>query len=234
MRKFFVIILLMAPVAGMAQAKAKKVKKPKFKDFNQTLSYAIGLNVAENFQMQGFELDPAMMAEGMKAYLANQKNAVFTDTQLDSIFNVYNQKATEYSNMKTAQEKLANEEAGKAFLAENGQREGVTTTSSGLQYEVITLGTGAKPTSASKVTVHYKGTLLDGTTFDSSYDRGEPATFPLNGVIAGWTEGLQYMPAGSKYKFYIPANLAYGDRGAGQNIKPGMTLVFEVELISIE
>lgn len=120
------------------------------------------------------------------------------------------------------------------FLQENANMEGVQTTASGLQYKVITEGSGAKPTASSTVTVHYKGTLVDGTQFDSSYDRGEPTTFPLNGVIAGWTEGLQLMPVGSKYMFYIPPELGYGARGISGVIPPNAVLIFEVELLGIE
>ncbi len=120
-----------------------------------------------------------------------------------------------------------------AFLAENKKKEGVIETASGLQYKVVTMGTGAKPSATDRVKVHYHGTLLDGTVFDSSVERGEPITFGLNQVIAGWTEGVQLMPIGSKFIFYIPSNLAYGDRAAG-SIKPGSTLIFEVELLDIE
>ena len=120
------------------------------------------------------------------------------------------------------------------FQLKNGKRPEVTTTASGLQYEILTEGNDVKPVDADKVTVHYTGTLLDGTVFDSSVERGEPASFPLNGVIKGWTEGLQYMGIGAKYKFYIPSDLAYGPRGAGGQIGPNATLIFEVELISIE
>ena len=123
---------------------------------------------------------------------------------------------------------------GAAFLAENKKKEGVVETASGLQYKVVKMGTGAKPTATDKVKVHYHGTLLDGTVFDSSVERGQPITFPLNQVIAGWTEGVQLMPVGSKFIFYIPSNLAYGDRAAGDKIKPGSTLIFEVELLDIE
>ena len=125
-------------------------------------------------------------------------------------------------------------EAGEKFLAENAKKEGVKTTASGLQYEVITEGKGEHPTKDDKVTVHYKGTLLDGTEFDSSYSRNQPITFPLGNVIAGWTEGVQLMTPGSKYRFWIPPNLAYGERGAGAKIGPNETLVFEVELLSFE
>ncbi|MNR36347.1 FKBP-type 22 kDa peptidyl-prolyl cis-trans isomerase [compost metagenome] len=122
---------------------------------------------------------------------------------------------------------------GQEFLEQNGKRAGVQTTASGLQYEVLTAGTGVKPVATDSVLVHYKGTLLNGKQFDSSYDRGEPISFPLNAVIAGWTEGVQLMPAGSKYKFYIPYNLAYGARGAGADIPPYSTLIFEVELLKV-
>jgi FKBP-type peptidyl-prolyl cis-trans isomerase len=125
-------------------------------------------------------------------------------------------------------------DAGKAFLEANGKKEGVTTTASGLQYKVIKAGTGAKPKATDTVNVHYKGTFLDGKTFDSSYDRGQPISFPLNGVIAGWTEGVQLMPVGSTYEFYIPSNLAYGERGAGGAIPPNATLIFVVELLGIK
>ena len=125
-------------------------------------------------------------------------------------------------------------DAGKAFLEANGKKEGVTTTASGLQYKVIQPGTGPQPSATDTVNVHYKGTFLDGKTFDSSYDRGQPISFPLNGVIAGWTEGVQLMPVGATYEFYIPSNLAYGERGAGGVIPPNSTLIFVVELLEIK
>ncbi|MCK5191830.1 MAG: FKBP-type peptidyl-prolyl cis-trans isomerase [Methylococcales bacterium] len=124
-----------------------------------------------------------------------------------------------------------NKAAGEAFLAENAKKEGITTTASGLQYEVLTQGEGPSPTATTSVTVHYKGTTLDGKEFDSSYSRNAPATFPLNRVIAGWTEGLQLMNVGAKYRFFIPSDLAHGKRGAGKDIGPNSTLIFEVELL---
>lgn len=127
-----------------------------------------------------------------------------------------------------------NKAAGIAFLAENAKKTGVVTTASGLQYEVLTEGSGASPSATDSVTVHYRGTTIDGTEFDSSYSRGAPATFPLNRVIAGWTEGVQLMKEGAKYRFYIPSDLAYGPRGAGQAIGPNSTLIFDIELIKVQ
>ncbi|WP_051906784.1 FKBP-type peptidyl-prolyl cis-trans isomerase [Methylomarinum vadi] len=127
-----------------------------------------------------------------------------------------------------------NKAAGEAFLAENGKKDNIVTTDSGLQYEVIEQGNGASPSATDNVTVHYKGTTIDGKVFDSSYDRGAPATFPLNRVIAGWTEGLQLMKEGAKYRFFIPAQLAYGERGAGRVIGPNSALIFDVELIKVQ
>ncbi len=135
------------------------------------------------------------------------------------------------ANAKSAEE---NKKAGAAFLAENAKKEGVVTTASGLQYKILKQGDGAKPSAADNVTVHYEGKTLDGKVFDSSYKRGTPATFPLNRVIAGWTEGVQLMQEGSKYRFYIPSDLAYGPRGAGSDIGPNETLIFDVELIAIQ
>ncbi len=139
----------------------------------------------------------------------------------DKLFNMKNEKAA------------ANLKAGEDFLAANREKEGVTSLPSGLQYEVITQGAGPKPTASNKVTCHYHGTLIDGTVFDSSVKRGQPATFPLNAVIKGWTEGLQLMPTGSKWRFFIPSNLGYGDRQVSAQIGPNSTLVFEVELLGI-
>lgn len=136
-------------------------------------------------------------------------------------------------SMANATTPAENKAAGEKFLAENGQVAGVVTTASGLQYQVFTEGAGASPKATDNVTVHYKGTTIDGKEFDSSYSRGEPATFPLNRVIAGWTEGVQLMKEGAKYRFFIPSNLAYGERGAGRDIGPNAALIFDVELIKI-
>jgi len=192
-----------------------------------SVSYSLGLNVAKTVKLQG--LDEINMDALMKAindvYL--DKDPMLSDMDAGQCLNSYMQKAQlEKSN--------ASKEAGEAFLAQNKTKEGIITTESGLQYEVITEGTGDKPGLQDKVTTHYHGTLIDGTVFDSSVNRGDPVSFPVNGVIPGWTEALQLMSVGSKWKLYVPSELAYGQRGAGGAIGPNETLIFEVELISIE
>lgn len=191
-----------------------------------TVSYSIGVILAENIKSQGLtEFDVDVVAQGMKEHLAG--NAQMSMDDAAEVFGKAMQDA------KQGQFK-ANKEAGEKFLAENGKRDGVTTTESGLQYEIIKPGNGPKPSASDKVNVHYHGTLITGQVFDSSVERGEPISFPLSGVIKGWTEGLQYMPVGAKYKLFIPYDLAYGEREAGPTIKPFSALVFEVELLGIE
>ena len=197
------------------------------KNENDSVSYSLGVNIANNIKSQGVDsLNAEAIAKAIKDVYGDGETMISTEectTIINNYFQALQAKKTESSNAE-----------GSAFLAENGKRPEVTTTASGLQYEILTEGNDVKPVDADKVTVHYTGTLLDGTVFDSSVERGEPASFPLNGVIKGWTEGLQYMGIGAKYKFYIPSDLAYGPRGAGGQIGPNATLIFEVELISIE
>lgn len=190
-------------------------------------SYSLGVLMANNLKRDGFsELNVDAMAQGVADVLEGNELEIDAQTAQG-----------EWQNFIQAQLAKAGEgtaEAGRAFLEENKKREEVTVTESGLQYEILKEGTGPKPGPTSKVKTHYHGTLIDGTVFDSSVDRGEPITFPVNGVIKGWTEALQLMPVGSKWKLYIPSDLAYGARGAGNSIGPNATLIFEVELISIE
>ena len=193
-----------------------------------SVSYSLGVNIANNIKSQGFEdINPAAMAKAIEDVYTEGSETMISPEEAGNFLNSY------FQSMQAKKTAEANKE-GAAFLEKNGARPEVTTTASGLQYEVLTEGNGPKPTAEDKVTVHYHGTLTNGEVFDSSVDRGEPATFPLNGVIKGWTEGLQYMGVGSKYKFVIPSDLAYGERGAGGKIGPNATLVFEVELLSIE
>lgn len=191
-----------------------------------SVSYSLGVSVANNLKSSGFE-------EIQSAALSTAFNDVFSENDVkisDEDANVIIQQY--FTEMSERKSQLAINE-GQAFLQENGQKEGVVTTNSGLQYQVIVEGQGASPEPTDKVTVHYHGTLIDGTVFDSSVERGEPATFPVNGVIPGWVEALQLMNVGSKYKLFIPSDLAYGERGAGGAIGPNATLIFEVELLSI-
>ena len=191
------------------------------------ISYAIGLSMGQNLMGSGVtSLEYADLAAGIKDVLEkNQPQISYQEAQqvLGKFFSELEQ--------KIAGEAKA---AGEAFLAENAKREGVKVTESGLQYEVLEATIGQKPKATDKVRVHYEGTLIDGTVFDSSYKRGESITFGLNQVIKGWTEGLQLMPIGSKYKLYLPYQLAYGERGAGANIPPYAALIFTVELLGIE
>ena len=191
------------------------------------VSYALGLSLGQNMASSGvktIEFDD--LVAGMKAIMNKEKPAIsFEEAQ-----EVLNKFFKELEAQVAGQAK----EEGEAFLAENAKREGVIVTGSGLQYEVLTAAEGKKPKATDKVKVHYEGTLIDGTVFDSSYRRGEAISFGLNQVIAGWTEGVQLMSVGAKYKFFIPYNLAYGERGAGAQIPPYAALIFTVELLGIE
>ena len=189
-----------------------------------SLSYAIGINIGQSLQSQGLNPDPKIIGNAI-ADLLNAKNLVIDPNECGMFIQSYMQKAMN----KIADENLA---AGQAFLEKNKTREGVVTLPSGLQYEIIKAGDGPKPLGTDKVQVHYHGTLIDGTVFDSSVERGTPATFGVNQVIKGWIEGLQLMPTGSKWKLFIPADLAYGPRGQGK-IGPNSTLIFDVELLAI-
>ena len=190
------------------------------------VSYALGLSIGQNFRASGFdEINFEDFLSGVRD-VYNQSEPAMSYDEAKTIINEYFQ---EVQKKAVAQ----NKEAGEEFLRINAHKAGVTTLPSGLQYEVIKMGDGPKPQLTDSVECHYHGTLINGQVFDSSMDRGETATFPLQGVIKGWTEILQLMPVGSKWKVTIPSNLAYGDRGAGQMIQPGSTLIFIIELIAI-
>jgi FKBP-type peptidyl-prolyl cis-trans isomerase len=188
----------------------------------EKVSAFIGISVGRNIQRNGIdELNVEAFSQAVKDTL-EKKKAKFSDAELEAAME-------EYQKWKTSKVDSDNTK----FLAENAKREGVKTTASGLQYEILKNAEGKKPAATDSVTVHYRGTLVNGTEFDSSYKRNEPTSFPLSGVIPGWTEGLQLMPVGSKFKFVIPSKLGYGERGAGGDIPPNATLIFEVELLSI-
>lgn len=202
------------------------------KNNRDSASYALGVRIAQNLKEQNFDkLDPALIQKGINDVF-NNKAIAMPDGLLDKCIGTYQQKASYKKD--SAKAAIAKAE-GHKFLAENAKRKGVVTTKSGLQYEIIRAGTDTvKPTINDKVKCHYHGTLINGTVFDSSVDRGEPISFPVGGVIAGWTEALQLMTVGSKWKLYIPSELAYGDRATGDKIAPGSTLIFEVEILAIE
>lgn len=192
----------------------------------EKVSYALGLSLGNNLLGSGVTaLDYAKLAKGIQDVM-EQKEPEISYQEAQGTIN-------EFFQALQAKVSEAAQQEGKAFLAENGQRSEVVTTASGLQYEVITAGTGAIPAASDSVKVHYHGSLIDGTVFDSSVNRGEPATFGVTQVISGWVEALQLMPVGSKWKLYIPSDLAYGAQGAGQSIAPHTTLIFEVELLDI-
>ena len=214
--------------AAKAKAAPFTLKTPKDK-----ASYAMGMNIGTGLRKQSIDIDPAILARGLKDAFANGKT-LLTEDEVRTILTQLQ------ADMRKKQQELAqvaaenNKKQGLAFLEANKAKEGVVTLPSGLQYKVLQEGTGPKPAATDSVVCNYRGTLLDNTEFDSSYKRGQPVTFPVTGVIKGWTEALQLMPVGSKWQLFIPSELAYGERGAGGQIGPNATLIFEVELVSIQ
>jgi FKBP-type peptidyl-prolyl cis-trans isomerase FklB len=195
-------------------------------------SYAIGLNVGKSLHRDDIDVDPKIVLQGLKDAMADGK-VLLTDDQIKTVMTDLQNQVRQKQEEKRQAMAESNKKDGAAFLAANATKPGVVTLPSGLQYKVLTAGTGAKPTATDSVVCNYRGTLLDNTEFDSSYKRGQPATFPVTGVIKGWTEALQLMPVGSKWQLFIPADLAYGERAQGPG-GPNATLVFEVELLSIQ
>lgn len=243
MNKMLKVSAVAAALFAVTACNEKKVEAPvekpavELKTEDQKAAYAIGVSVAtyinKSIEQQkdlGLTTDKSIIVKGFTDGIDDKSQ--MTEEQVKEVLMAFDKKINEVRTAKAEADAAKAKESGIAYLAENAKKEGVVTTDSGLQYEVMTAGEGDKPTAADNVTVHYKGTLTDGTPFDSSYDRGEPATFPLGGVIAGWTEGVQLMSPGAKYKFTIPADLAYGERATG-NIPAHSTLVFEVELIEV-
>jgi FKBP-type peptidyl-prolyl cis-trans isomerase len=234
-KKIIFTVLSAAIVVFVLIGCDKGLGKPAEGALDKDTSYALGMYMASQFPLPGIHYDYQAFAEGFKAFTEAEETRFSMDeatekinTGLAAYFAEYYGEPAE-TDRQAAEANLAE---GEAFLLGNGQKGGVVTTSSGLQYEVITEGSGMKPGPADMVRVNYEGTLLDGTVFDSSYARGTPAEFNVNGVIGGWIEGLQLMSEGSEYRFFIPANLAYGERG-NQGIPPNSVLIFKVELLSI-
>ena len=231
MRVLTICLVCLMLVTGQAVAEEKK--QAELTTDIQKLSYALGLDIGSYFKTLGQDLDLEIINNGMMdSYKGNKP--LLTQEETAKIQQQFAQKQQEKQVQETVEMIAKNNKAAEDFLKENGAKEGIVTTESGLQYKVLTPADGAKPKAEDTVKVHYKGTLLDGTEFDSSYARNEPAVFPLNQVIPGWTESVQLMNVGSKIQLFLPPNMAYGDRGAPPVIEPGSMLIFEVELLGIE
>ncbi len=207
--------------------------KAELKTLQDSVSYSIGMDIGKNLKGQMIDVNPDALAQALKDMTGDGK-PMLTDVQARSVMMAFQTQmmATHAEKMKAAGEK--NKKDGEAFLAENKKKDGVVTLPSGLQYKVLTMGNGKKPTASDKVSLNYRGTLVDGTEFDNSYKRGEPAVFPVGGVIKGLSEALQLMPVGSKWQIVIPADIAYGEQGAGGQIAPNAVLIFEIELLGIK
>src|SRR5216117_2519002 len=224
MKHFTLIVsasLLALPLFGQE-------KSPQLKDQKDKVSYSIGMNIGFNLSRQKVDINPELLAAGIKDAIAGKPQ--LTQDQVKDVMAQFEKDMEQ--KQKQAGEK--NKTEGAKFLEDNKKKPGVKTTASGLEYKVEKEGTGAQPKPTDMVTVNYRGTLMDGTEFDSSYKRGQPASFPVNGVIKGWTEALQLMKQGSKYQLFIPSNLAYGERAMGPDIGPNSTLIFEVELQEVK
>ena len=199
----------------------------------EKVSYSIGVNIGKNMKAQGLDINQAFVAQGIKDGFNNSKTAM-SDKDMEATMSKFQQEMSAKMQTKQKVDGEKNKKEGEAFLAANQKKDGVITLPSGLQYKILKEGNGEKPNASQTVKCNYRGTLIDGKEFDSSYKRGEPAEFPVGQVIKGWTEALQLMPVGSKWQLFVPSDLAYGANGAGQMIGPNATLIFEVELLSIK
>ncbi len=209
--------------------KNKSMKEPKLDTELQKVSYGLGISAGTYYARQGFDsIDIDAFASGLRAAITSDTaHMQMTEQEANAVLQKF------FTGLRNKKNEAQIKE-GEDFLAENAKKEGVVTLPSGLQYKILKEGHGPKPTASDKVKVHYTGKLIDGTVFDSSVERGEPITFPVSQVIPGWTEALQLMPVGSKWRLFIPSKLAYGEKGAGQTIPPNATLIFDVELLGIE
>jgi len=229
MRILFTALSALFIFSCTAESQVNAVKPTNKKD---TASYAVGVNIGNNLRKDAAMFNIDMVMAGIRDAMAEK--ALLTPEQMQAAFMGLQQEMQEKAEAEKKEAGSKNREKGAKFLADNKGKEGVMTTASGLQYKVVRQGTGAKPAATNTVKVHYEGKLIDGKIFDSSYQRNEPIEFPLNGVIAGWTEGVQLMSVGSKFTFYIPSELAYGEQGAGSDIGPNEVLIFDVELLEFK
>lgn len=222
-----VVLGLLTGIAGAADT------QPALKDQKDKISYSIGMNIGNSLKQQPFEVNPDLVAAGLKDMLKGVK-PLLTEAEVEAVLGAFQREMMAKQQAEASKKGDENQKVGETFLTANKKKEGVKTTASGLQYKIVKAGTGPLPKATDTVKTHYRGTLIDGTEFDSSYKRNQPATFPVNGVIKGWTEALQLMPVGSKWQLFIPSELAYGPRGAGRDIGPNATLIFDIELLGIE
>jgi FKBP-type peptidyl-prolyl cis-trans isomerase len=227
-----IVILILLPFLSLATDQDKDTPV-QLNSFTEKISYVLGQEIGNSFKEAPLEINFDIFMQGVNDSLKGRTSPL-DEEETNQIKQEFSRQVQESRQKQRAALSKKNLEEGQAFLAENKNKEGVITTDSGLQYKVLVKGDGPKPAQNDRVTVHYSGTLLDGTEFDSSYKRGKPATFQVNGVIRGWTEALQLMNVGSKYRLYVPSDLAYGQRGAGRKIGPNTMLMFDVELLSIE
>jgi len=229
MRAGWLVILSIVLLTSQGYAE----EQTSLKNQRDKVSYIIGLDIGTNMKARSVDVDPDILVKGLKDGLAGNTPALEAD-DIHETMKVFKEEMAKKQEEETNQLAEKNKKEGEEFLAENKTKEGVKTLPSGLQYKIITEGTGKTPKATDTVTVNYRGTLLDGQEFDSSYKRGQPATFPVNGVIGGWTEALQLMKEGAKWQLFVPADLAYGEKGAGNIIGPNAALIFDVELISVK
>jgi FKBP-type peptidyl-prolyl cis-trans isomerase FklB len=224
--------LLTAATLGVTLTLMNAADTVTLKDQKDKISYSIGLDIGKNLKQQAIEVNLDALAAGLK-HGTTGTGAQMTEEQTREVMMAFQKEMMAKQQAKAAAAGDKNKKEGADFLAANKKKDGVKTTASGLQYKVIKDGTGKTPKATDEVTTHYRGTLIDGTVFDSSYDRKEPTSFPVNGVIPGWTEALQLMKEGAKWQLFIPSELAYGERGAGAKIGPNATLIFDIELLSV-
>jgi FKBP-type peptidyl-prolyl cis-trans isomerase FklB len=231
----FSLLLVIFAACGKAAgvSAAKPLKAGDLNNQKKKVSYAIGLDIGKNFKERAMDIDMEILIQGLRDAQGSGQ-PLLSSEEIQKTMTQFQQEMMKAEQEKRAGLAQVNKAKEEAFLKENAQKPGIKTTASGLQYRVVSTGTGPLPKLTDTVKVHYRGTLLDGTEFDSSYKRNQPAVFPLNGVIKGWTEALQLMKVGSKWQIFLPASLAYGEQGAGQVIGPNSTLIFDVELLGIE
>ena len=231
--RLFAVMIMLTSLAGCTPEEATSASELKLDTPKNRISYTIGVNIGQDFKSQNMDVDPDLLLMGLKDTLSGKELQLTEEEMVQEIQNFQQEMQAKMAAEMEAKA-AENKASGEAFMTENAKQEGVVVTESGLQYKIIEPGQGDSPGPADVATVHYRGTLIDGTQFDSSYDRGQPASFPVGGVIPGWSEALQLMKPGAKWQLVIPAELAYGERGAGQDIGPNSTLLFDVELISVE